>query len=99
MKKFISKYFLLGLALVPFLQFCNDDSSFREPSGSSSGTPQPVSEVQVKNLPGKATIKYLVPTNRNVLYVKAEYTLPNGKDMEIKASYFVDSVVVEGFAD
>jgi hypothetical protein len=58
-----------------------------------------VSEIQVKNRPGKATITYSLPADPGLLYVKASYTLSNGTKMDVKSSYYVDSVVVEGFAD
>lgn len=99
MKIHILKYRLLGMATLLLAYACNEDLSYREPSGTSKGVPQQVTEVQVKNYPGKATISYNLPADPDLLYVKATYTLANGKVMDVKSSYFVDSLVVEGFAD
>ena len=99
MKIQIMKYRLLGMATLLLAYACNEDLSYREPAGTSKGAPQQVSEVEVKNYPGKATISYSLPADPDLLYVKATYTLASGKVMDVKSSYFVDSLVVEGFAD
>lgn len=93
------KYWLFGVATVLLVNSCNDEMGDRKPSGSSDGVPLQVSEVQVKNRPGKATITYSLPADAGLLYVKASYTLSNGTKMDVKSSYYVDSLVVEGFAD
>ena len=92
------KYLSAVLGLFSLLYSCSEDV-VREPSGTSTGAPLPVSEVTVKNYAGKATIKYQLPSDPNVLYVKAVYTTTSGNGMEAKASYYLDSLVVEGFAD
>jgi hypothetical protein len=93
------KYWLFGVATLLLVNSCNDEMGERKPIGSSSGTPLQVSEIQVKNRPGKATITYSLPADQGLLYVKASYTLSNGTKMDVKSSYYVDSLVVEGFAD
>lgn len=99
MKKNQWKYLTGAIALCFVLYSCSDELGYREPSGASTGKPQQVTEVTVVNYPGKATIKYRLPEDPSILYVKAVYTTSNGRAMEAKASYYVDSVVVEGFAD
>jgi hypothetical protein len=49
--------------------------------------------------PGNATISYALPPDRDLLYVKAIYYLANGREMEVKASYYGNSLKVEGFGD
>ncbi|SKC83779.1 DUF4959 domain-containing protein [Ohtaekwangia koreensis] len=99
MKIYTMKYWLISIATLLLVNSCNEDLSYREPTGTSSGIPQHVTEIQVKNFPGKATISYKLPADPNLLYVQAKYVLANGKEMDVKSSYFVDSLVVEGFAD
>jgi hypothetical protein len=99
MKNIKLKYLIGAIGIFSVLYSCSDELESRQPSGKSTGTPQAITEVMVTNYPGKATIKYRLPEDPNVLYVKALYTTSNGRAMEAKASYYVDSVVVEGFAD
>ena len=40
-----------------------------------------------------------MPNNNNLLYVKAVYTLASGRVMEVKASYYGNTLKVEGFGD
>jgi hypothetical protein len=55
--------------------------------------------VTVQNFPGRAVIHYSVPRDEHLLYVKAVYNPAEGVTREAKASLYVDSLVVEGFAD
>lgn len=98
MKKFNLKYAAGAIGLIFLLYSCSDELGYREPSGNSQGAPLPIKEATVTNYAGKATIKYEVPEDPNLLYVKAVYTI-GGKEVDVKASYYVDSLVVEGFAD
>jgi len=101
MKTHNIRYGLLGLSalLIVLMNACGD-SEFREPIGPSDGTPpQQISEIQVTNRPGKATIRYALPKDASLLYVLAKYKLANGRAMDVKSSYYTDSLVVEGFAD
>jgi hypothetical protein len=61
--------------------------------------PAQISNVQVENRAGMAKIMYTVPKDGNLLYVQAEYVGTNGKPVETKASYYGDSLIVNGFAD
>jgi hypothetical protein len=40
-----------------------------------------------------------LPSDQDLLYIKAEYILANGVKMEVKSSYYNNSLEVEGFAD
>ena len=72
---------------------CKEPVWNKPPDGS---TPGPVTSFTVKNLSGKSVIHYDV-TDANTLYVEAEYSLGNGEVKKVKASKYVDSLVVEGF--
>ncbi|WP_294347519.1 MULTISPECIES: DUF5000 domain-containing lipoprotein [unclassified Sphingobacterium] len=65
----------------------------------NSAAPGQVSNVKVENLAGAARITYTLPKDQDLLYVKAVYQLKSGKEMEVKSSYYNNSLLVEGFAD
>ncbi len=58
-----------------------------------------VSTVTVRNTPGGAVLKYKVPDDKNLRYVRAVYETQPGKFREAVASYFVDTLALEGFGD
>jgi hypothetical protein len=69
------------------------------PLCDDASVPSVVTNVKVENRPGYSKISYSVPTDKNLLFVQAEYVPTNGKPAETKASYYEDSVVVTGYAD
>lgn len=70
-----------------------------EPISKSLGKPMPVTEVQVQNRAGGATISYRIPNQEDIISVKAIYTLESGKKMETVASIYENKVTVAGFND
>lgn len=70
-----------------------------EPLCNDQSAPAPVTNIQVVNRPGNSKITYSVPADKNLLYVQAEWVPTNGEPSETKASYYEDSLVVNGFAD
>jgi hypothetical protein len=54
--------------------------------------------VTVENLPGKSILKYVVPQDENLLYVKAVYESAPGVIRQAQSSRFVDTLALEGFA-
>jgi len=70
-----------------------------EPLEKNTSAPGPVSNVQYTAGPGNATLTYALPSDNDLLYVKAVYSLANGKVMEVKASYYGNTLKVEGFGD
>ncbi|GGA66504.1 hypothetical protein GCM10008015_03980 [Flavobacterium palustre] len=75
------------------------DQNNLEPLENNTTPPAQVQNIIVENLPGKAKITYTLPSDQDLLYVKAEYTLASGKTMEVKSSYYKNSLEVEGFAN
>lgn len=67
-----------------------------ENNGTPPGT---VTNVQVKNLNGAAVISYTAPSDADLLYIKAVYSLANGAKREVKASYYTNQLTVDGFSD
>lgn len=69
------------------------------PLGNNTTPPGPVSDVKVVNQSGQATLTYTLPTDLDVAYVKAEYTLLSGAKREVRASFYTSQMVVDGFGD
>jgi len=62
-------------------------------------TPAQVTNIRVRNTPGGAVLKYDLPIDKNLLYVRAEYEIQPGVKLMRKASCYIDSLVLEGFGD
>lgn len=90
-------YIFTLLLLTAALSSCKEE--FKTAQVTNAAAPQPVSNVQVENLPGAARIHYTLPKDQDLLYVRATYTLASGQEMEVKSSYYNNSLLVEGFAD
>lgn len=76
---------------------CSEDKL--EPMGHDSTPPGQVANVRVENQPGKAKLTYTLPDDPNLLYVKAVYRLNSGAMREIKASYYTNTMTLDGFGD
>ncbi|WP_040679313.1 DUF5000 domain-containing lipoprotein [Niabella aurantiaca] len=61
--------------------------------------PGPVSDVAVENLNGAARIRYTLPGDADLLYIRARYATRQGVVRETKVSRYSRSVLVEGFGD
>jgi hypothetical protein len=69
------------------------------PVPGSDVAPGPVSNVKVKDIPGGATLSYTLPKSGSLLYVLAEYSIGHGAVLDKKASYYNNSLTIEGFPD
>ena len=78
---------------------CSKKLESHQPVGNDPTVPAQVTGVTVVNGNGNATISYAVPKDSILSYVKAVYTITTGKQYEATASYYNNSVLVEGFAD
>ncbi len=61
--------------------------------------PGNVTEVKFINVPGGADISYTLPNDNDLLYVKANYILENGKPMSVRVSMYEDTLRIRGFAN
>jgi hypothetical protein len=95
MKKLI--YLFVVTALLIVINGCTEDK--KAPLFQDSDPPGPVSSPEASSIPGGAIISYTLPDDEDLLYVRAEYTLTNGKKMEAKSSNYLNSLVVQGFGD
>lgn len=97
MKKIILKY-SLSLLCVIVLVACDQSANLNAPLSDDNSKPEVVSDVTVTNFAGKSEITYTLPSNDNLLYVKAVYTLDTGEEREIKSSFYKNSLIVDGFS-
>lgn len=70
-----------------------------EPIVNDGHAPAPVSKVSVVNLNGAAEISYTVPSDQDLLYIKAVYRTRKGEVRETKVSKYNRSLTVLGFGD
>mgnify|MGYP005805199943 FL=1 len=94
----IMKTTFFGILLFAILAMgCTEDEL--EPMGHNSTPPGQVTGIEVENLPGKAKLSYTLPDDPDLLYVKAVYRLNSGVMREIKASYYTNTMPLDGFGD
>ena len=98
MRNKIILFLAIATALIAVTS-CSRELELHEPIINDPTVPAQVTNITVKNENGKATITYNVPNDPHLQYVKAVYTLSNGQQGEAKASYYTNSLLVEGFAD
>lgn len=77
---------------------CKEDS-LRDNINDDAAAPQRLSldDVQVTPFAGGAMLKYALPDDARLLYIEAEYEIRPGVTQRTKASYYTDSIRVEGF--
>ena len=86
--------FLSGLMV--FFVGCSEEGGGIDRGGTA---PAQVTDINVYNTSGGAVLTYKLSDDKNLLYVQAEYEIRPGVKHETKASYFIDSLVLEGFGD
>ena len=93
MKKYLIIIFILGAILG-----C-EELERGVPVNDNDTAPLPVTNVQVANIPGGATLTYTLPISDNLLYVVAVYSTNSGVLQEKKSSFFSNSITLQGFPD
>jgi len=78
---------------------CKEDVGTTEPLSSDGQGPGNVTDIRVENGPGRAVLRYKIPGDVDLAYVKARYEIRPGVYRETKSSKSNDSLVVEGFAE
>ncbi|WP_343703758.1 DUF5000 domain-containing lipoprotein [Chitinophaga sp.] len=89
----MKKYLLLPL-LIALLQACREDDQIGQ-YAVDKVPPGPVTGAAVENVAGGAIIRYNIPADDDLLYVKAVYQR-NGKQVEQKTSVYDNQLLVEG---
>ncbi|MAG86284.1 MAG: galactose-binding protein [Flavobacteriaceae bacterium] len=92
--KIMKLFILLGLLFVVIA--CSEEVE-QMPLESNNIAPEPVSDLNVENLPGKVKLTFTLPKDQDLLYVKANYILPTGREMEVKSSLYSNSMTLQGF--
>lgn len=86
--------------LLFYLMFCLLFSCSEDYIGQYSVDKTPPGKITnpvVTNFAGGSTITYELPSDDDILYVKAVYTLAKGRQAEERASFFLNSVKLKGF--
>lgn len=65
----------------------------------AAAAPAPVTNVTVIRTAGGAKLQYKVPTDENLMYVKAIFDIRPGVTSECKTSLYKDTLTLEGFGD
>jgi len=94
----IMKNILILILMMAFLASCKKEESNIEVISRDMTKPGVVSNVKVENLEGAARITYRLPNSENLLYVLARYNINDNRVRETKASYYTDTIMVDGFA-
>lgn len=95
----MKKTIIYMLSAAALLTGCKEENLLK-PYGQDDGiAPSPVVINSTRNYPGGACIRYTPPKDSDLAYVKATFTSTNGEVREVKASQYLDSLVVEGFGD
>lgn len=90
------KYIYLSIGCFSLLA-CKEEIPTALTDGGNA--PSIVSNVVIENRNGGAKLSYSLPVDDDLLYVKAVYEYPAGNFREVKASAYVDSLVIEGIGD
>ncbi|RXG11950.1 putative protein DUF5126 [Leeuwenhoekiella aestuarii] len=98
MKTKLNYWFLVICGLFICVSISCSEDTDNAPLENNGIAPGKVTNLSVQNLPGKARLTYTVPKDEDLLYIVARYTLENGTAMEVKSSYYSNSMLLEGFA-
>ncbi|GHT20876.1 hypothetical protein FACS189430_00030 [Bacteroidia bacterium] len=83
--------------LLLFIVLCGCKEEFIGQYPVDKVAPGEVTNVSVENIPGGARISYTLPEEKDLLCVKARYTLTNGQEMEQSGSAYVNRITLKGF--
>jgi len=95
--KALNKLLFVLISGISLMYSCKQDELI--PLENNTTPPGQVSSVTIESGPGNAKLSYKLPSDKDLLYVKAIYSLKNGQQMEVKSSYYNNSLLVEGFGD
>lgn len=95
-RKLIQSAWIIVWSLIITVFSCEEEIG-PTPLENNTTPPGEVENVSIENLPGKVRLEYTLPDDDDLLYIVARYTLENGTEMEVKASYYQNSMLLEGF--
>ena len=86
-----TKVLWINIVLCILLLSCKEDE-VRAPYGvDDQKPPQDVTDIVVKSIAGGAVLKYQIPDDPDLSYVKAIFTAKEGDVREVRASMYIDS--------
>jgi hypothetical protein len=94
-------YYFTTLLLLPavfIIVGCGKTTGYNEIVSADKTPPDPVSNIQIQNDAGTATLTYTLPESENILYVEASYEIRPGVKRQSVSSYYSNRVVLDGFA-
>jgi hypothetical protein len=94
MKKNI--FILICICSIAFTACRKDEHS---PIEHNTNPPGLLKNIVVTNMHGSAKISYTLPRDSDVLYVQADYEIRPGLTQEIKASFYNNYLITDGFGD
>jgi len=94
----VIKYLLPLLALTSLLFSCSTEHQL-DHIDPNAPAPAQIKNVRVEETPGGALLKYTLPDDPNIAYVKAVYEIQPGVFREGKSSFYVDTLSLVGFGD
>ncbi len=98
MKKIV--YYILVMCPFLLLSSCGGDIEMHKPYGENDGKAPGIVKIDsYEKIPGGVKIKFIAPTDEDLLYIKAKYTLDTGNKMEARASLYSDELLIEGFGN
>jgi hypothetical protein len=89
--------FCIGL-LALIITGCKQET-LNKPTVTNNNAPGVVTNVQVQNQNGQASLTYTLPNDKDLFYVKAVYEISPGKTREVIASQYTNTLTVDGFGD
>ncbi|RFS26811.1 DUF4959 domain-containing protein [Chitinophaga silvatica] len=92
----MKKYYIIYLLITLVVFGCKDE---KQKPINTDQAPGPVSNVQATPIAGGAKITYDRPKDESLLYIKAKYNIRPGVEREVKASYYQNTLTVDGFPD
>lgn len=92
-----SKFLILGILSVLFFS-CEDDNLLRPFGEKDTTPPSVVTDVTYEAIPGGAIIKYTLPYDEDLSYVKAVYDV-KGVEKNAMSSQFNSSLTIEGLPE
>jgi len=91
-------WLVIGVLLSVFFWGCSEIKDWSDPADNIP--PGEITDIRVKNTNGGAVIHYRLPSDNDLLGAKAVFTFSeNEEPMEVYASAFKDSIVLEGYAN
>lgn len=84
--------------LLAMVLFRCGEADLNDPIGINDAIPQKVAVTTVKNVSGGAIVSYKVPSDNNIAYIEAVYTI-KGQETKKKGSFYTNSLELDGFPE